>query len=78
MQKFIYFAYYVHVIMYTCSYTYIIILYIAIGTKWLANDTKKVFDEFNLKLVKQLPLKDAYFLAALTQLNLSFSWNSKG
>ena len=42
----------------------------------MAYEAKKVFDEFNLKLVRHLPLKDALFLAGLTQQNL-FSGNLK-
>ena len=36
----------------------------------MADDAKKVFDEFYLKLVERLPLKDALFLAGLTGQNL--------
>ena len=42
----------------------------------MANEMKKVFDEFNVKLVQHLPLKDAFFLAELTRQNL-FSGNLK-
>ena len=33
-------------------------------------EAKKVFNEFNPKLVRFLPLKDPYFVAELTQQNL--------
>ena len=36
----------------------------------MADEVKKVFEEFNVKLVQQLPLRDALFLAALTQQDL--------
>ena len=42
----------------------------------MASEVKKIFDEFNVKLVRHLPLKDAFFLAELTQQNL-FSGNLK-
>ena len=42
----------------------------------MAYEVKKIFDEFNVKLVRHLPLKDASFLAGLTQQNL-FSGNLK-
>ena len=42
----------------------------------MADDATMIFDEFNLKLVRHLPLKDALFLAGLTQQKL-FSGNLK-
>ena len=35
-------------------------------------DAKKIFKEFNPKLVHSLPLKDPYFMAELTQQNLFY------
>ena len=36
----------------------------------MAVKTKEIYDEFNLKLVQNLPLKDPYFIAELTKQHL--------
>ena len=36
----------------------------------MAVKTKEIYDEFNLKLVQNLPLKDPYFMAELTRQHL--------
>ena len=42
----------------------------------MTTNAKRVFDDFNPKLVRVLPLQDPYFLAALTKQHL-FSGNLK-